>query len=89
LTYATNKLTNLQFNCAYDNIFVPDRNIFAEYTFSLYVAEKNYSHFDFNIEQICNNTGMGQTALRRKMSALFNKSPMSLYCNSGCIKLCG
>jgi AraC-like DNA-binding protein len=42
----------------------------------MHVIEKNYAHLDFNIEQICNHTGMGQTALRRKMNALFNKSPL-------------
>jgi signal transduction histidine kinase/ligand-binding sensor domain-containing protein/DNA-binding response OmpR family regulator len=42
----------------------------------MHVVERNYSHFDFNIEQLCNNTGMSQTALRRKMTALFNKSPL-------------
>jgi signal transduction histidine kinase/ligand-binding sensor domain-containing protein/AraC-like DNA-binding protein/FixJ family two-component response regulator len=39
------------------------------------VVENNYSHFEFNIEEFCNYTGMGQAALRRKMSAIFNKSP--------------
>ena len=38
-------------------------------------VEKNYSHPDLNIELICNYIGMTQTPLRRKMSALFNKSP--------------
>ncbi|MDR3665215.1 MAG: two-component regulator propeller domain-containing protein [Ignavibacteriaceae bacterium] len=42
----------------------------------LHVVGINYSHFDFNIEQICSYTGLSQTALRRKMSALFNKSPL-------------
>lgn len=42
----------------------------------MHVIEKNYAHLDFNIEQICNYTGMSQTALRRKMNALFNKSPL-------------
>jgi signal transduction histidine kinase/ligand-binding sensor domain-containing protein/AraC-like DNA-binding protein len=42
----------------------------------MFIIEKNYTYLDFNIEQICNHTGMSQTALRRKMNALFNKTPL-------------
>jgi DNA-binding response OmpR family regulator len=42
------------------------------------VIENHYKNSDFTIEQFCNQLGMGQTQLRRKMSALFNKSPNEL-----------
>ena len=40
------------------------------------IVENNYSDPDFDIEHLCNLTGLSQTQLRRKMSALIAKSPV-------------
>ena len=39
------------------------------------VVENNYKISDFNIDVLCNQTGMSTTQLGRKMAALFNKTP--------------
>jgi signal transduction histidine kinase/ligand-binding sensor domain-containing protein/CheY-like chemotaxis protein/AraC-like DNA-binding protein len=41
----------------------------------LHIIENNYPSPDFKIEQLCSLLEMNEPQLRRKMSALFNKSP--------------
>jgi signal transduction histidine kinase/ligand-binding sensor domain-containing protein/DNA-binding response OmpR family regulator len=38
-------------------------------------VENNYKISDFNLDRLCNQTGMSQIQLVRKMAALFNKTP--------------